>query len=167
MSADARTTSALAGSPRPTIAAHGLVVEVNDGWEARVFRRTATEAGDETLPVVHLATFPLPAERGDFGAGAVEVMDRDDIFVTVFEFGPESAGQPLFASEGWPTIEPQHFETARLQHAIPGQSGVQYFFHVGGRAFCVYAVLGSHARRAELAPKVAAAVAAVSVEVSE
>ena len=41
-----------------------------------------------------------------------------------------------------------------MQRTIHGQSGTQVFFVERGRAFCLYAVLGNHARRDRLAPVV-------------
>ena len=50
-----------------------------------------------------------------------------------------------------------------MQRAIAGQAGVQYFFNEGGRAFCLYAVIGSYAQRAALVPKVNAVLATVKI----
>ena len=41
--------------------------------------------------------------------------------------------------------------------------GCQYFFNEGGRAFCLYAVIGSYAQRAALVPKVNAVLATVKI----
>ena len=41
-----------------------------------------------------------------------------------------------------------------VQRPLPGQSGAQYFFTEADRAFCLYVVLGSHARRRQLVPEV-------------
>ena len=151
------------GEGTSTIRSHGLAVDVRDGWEASVYRRAALP-GERAEAVVHLATFPLPAKRGDFGAGAVELMGRDDIFVSLFEYGAGAAKQALFSHDGWPVIAAEQFATARLQHAIRGQSGVQHFFRLDARAFCLYVVLGSHARRAALAPLANDAVQGLRVE---
>jgi hypothetical protein len=144
-----------------TIEAHGISAAVLDGWEARIYRREPMHPVERTYPVVHLATFALPDDRGDFGAGAVEHMRSDDVFVTLFEYAEASAGKGLFRRRGWPDVRPEHFEPQRLQHAIAGQAGVQYFFSVGPdrsrlRAFCLYIVIGSHARRAQLAARAVA-----------
>ncbi len=132
----------------------GLVVEVPSGWSARVSRRPAS-AGATTNAVLHLATFPLPDQRGDFGSGAVERMGPDDVLVVVFEYDPQASGTALFTRRGRPRPTPADFSTRQLQRALPGQSGVQYFYTEAGRAFCLYVVLGSHSRRAWLVPKVA------------
>lgn len=104
---------------------------------------------------MHLASFPLPAERGSFGSGAVEFMRSDDVFMTLFEYGEESVGTPLFAAQGIPRqIAAREFDRNALQRALPGQSGLQRFFTEGGRAFCLYIVLGSHIDRADVLSQV-------------
>jgi hypothetical protein len=124
------------------VAAHGLDVDVPPGWEARIMRRGVQSFGEQPRPVVHMANFALPEGRGDFGAGVVETMGGRDVFVVVFEYGPESVGQPLFRHRGLPRLRADHFSSRRLQRAIPGQAGAQLFFTAAGRAFCLYAVLG-------------------------
>lgn len=131
----------------------GLALDVPAGWDVRIAQRPATD-GDTPNPVLHAATFPLPDRRGDFGSGAVERMRPDDVLIVLFEYDPEAAATALFAGRGRPRPAPGDFSTRQLQRARPGQSGVQYFYAEGGRAFCLYVVLGSHARRAVLVPKV-------------
>lgn len=144
------------------VARHGLEVDVPAGWNARISRRPSTN-GDTVNPVVHLASFPLPDQRGDFGSGAVERMHLDDALVVLFEYDPEATTTALFAREGRPRPKAADFSTRQLQRALPGQSGVQYFYRESGRAFCLYVVLGSHARRAVLVPQVARLVAGLTV----
>ena len=92
------------------------------GWEGRISKRgqpsvaAARVAGapaaegvgpegtpaERPQPIAHLANFPLPEDRGDFGSGAVDVMGSGDVLVVLFEYGPESVGQPLFSREGMP-----------------------------------------------------------------
>lgn len=135
----------------------GISVDVPGGWEGTIdgggFEQLGTGAKKPTL--MHVGSFALPADRGSFGSGATELMNTDDILIVLFEYGPESVGTPLFANEGPPrNLAPGDFERDALQHAIPGQSGVQRFFTTRGRAFCLYVVLGSHIDRAELVPRV-------------
>jgi hypothetical protein len=100
-------------------------------------------AVDADAAVLHVGTFALPADRGDFGSGAVEVMRDGDTFVALLEFGPEEVGTPLFADEGLPRrLDPRRFGARSLQRQIPGQAGFQHFFSHAGRAFCLYVVLG-------------------------
>jgi len=105
------------------------------------------------MPVAHLATFGLPAERGDFGSGAVEIMGAEDLFMAFVEFGPECAGTPLFAETQLPRLDPSGFARNRLQRALLGQSGHQSWHTIKNRAFCLYVVLGSHGLAKKLVPR--------------
>jgi hypothetical protein len=78
-------------------------------------------------------------------------MGPDDVFATLFEFGPESLGTALFSPRGRPaSFTPDDFSPVRLRRGIPGQSGMQRFFTEAGRPFSFYAVLGNHLRRESL-----------------
>jgi hypothetical protein len=149
------------------LTSHGIDVDVPRGWDGEIYRReeltTQSEGGGVSQPVVHLANFPLPPARGDFGSGAVEVMHSDDLLIVLFEYGPESVASQLFSSEGFPVVSADDFDPNTMQRPLPGQSGAQYFFNASGRAFCLYVVLGSHVRRNELVPEVNAVLAAVSL----
>lgn len=118
----------------------------DDGEEgAEIESRSEPEEPAElTLaPVLHVGTFALPADRGDFGSGAVELMNDGDSFVALLEYGPEEAGSALFAAQGLPRrLDPRNFSNRSLQRQLPGQAGWQYFFTEQGRAFCLYIVLG-------------------------
>lgn len=146
------------------LAAHRLAVGVPRGWEARIFRRVASHAAEGTHPVIHLANFPLPEERGDFGGGVTEHMTGPDVFVTVFEYGPESVGQPLFAHQGVPTLTEAMFSPARLQRTLPGQLGAQVFFTAAGRPFCLYVVIADRRYLPAAVAEVNRAVAALEIE---
>lgn len=154
----------------------GIAVDLPAGWDALLYRReelpTAADGtfsrqslepgalerlapGATTHPVLHTASFPMPPDRGDYGSGAVDVMETQDIFVSLLEFHPDAAKTPLFARQGIPQgLSSDDFGAAALQRSLPGQSGCQRFFSVQGRAFCLYVVLGSHARRHLLVPTV-------------
>lgn len=145
----------------------GISIEVPDGWEG------AASGGDFALlsdgrrqpTLFHLASFPLPAERGSFGSGAVERMGSGDVMVVLFEYGSESADTPLFATRGIPrALDPQAFDRQALQHGVQGQSGLQHFFTHNGRAFCLYVVVGSHIDRVELVARVNDALSSLEIE---
>jgi hypothetical protein len=137
----------------PTISAHGIVTRLPDGFEGRIFVRPATVG--VTYPVGQFATFPIPDDTGDFGSGAVTLMGPSDVFATLFEYGPESLGTALFARQGRPAgFSEADFSPMTLRRGIPGQSGTQWFFTESGRPFSFYAVLGSHALRPVLVPRV-------------
>jgi len=136
------------------VAAHRLAVDTPRGWDAHIYRRDQSEVGEQSYPVMHAANFALPSIRGDFGSGAVDRMRRDNVLVVLLEFDPPSVQTALFANRGVPRPRADDFHPAQLQRVLPGQSGAQWFFNTGNRAFCLYVVLGSHHRRARLVPHV-------------
>ena len=153
------------------LAAHGVSVDVPAGWEAELSTQPdpamldpSLESSNASLVVVHAANFSLPAERGDYGSGAVEIMDRGGIFAALIEFDSASATSKLFAHEGFPTrLEPADFAPDQLHLSLPGQAGLQQFFHVGSRAFCLYTVIGSYSRRNLLVPELNRMLAGLSI----
>ena len=137
------------------LAAHGVGVEIPNGWEAELstVQEDAHLAGPVSFSnrprvLLHAANFALPVLRGDYGSGAVETMDSGSVLVVILEFDRASASTALFASEGLPNrLTADDFSTQQLQRPQKNQSGTQRFFHVGDRAFCLYVVLGSHTMR--------------------
>jgi hypothetical protein len=161
----------------PALSAHGVTLSPPAGFEGRVFRRPAfgevgaTAADGPPAPpgevpntVVHVATIALPPDTGDFASGAVGDLGPDDVLVVLFEYDSSAAGQGLFARAGIPrAVSADDFSPAMMQRTIPGQAGCQSFFTEGGRAFCLYAVIGSYARRVALAAKVTSVLATVAI----
>jgi len=143
--------------------AHGLAVGLPAGWEGRIQRRPAVVASGDTHAVVHLANFPLPERRDDFGGGVTPGMRSPDVFVTLFEYGPEALGTPLFAAQGIPRVNAAMFTSKRLQRPLPGQLGCQNFFTVGARTFCLYVVAGSRAHLPRIIFEVNAVLARLQV----
>jgi hypothetical protein len=131
---------------------HGIEIALPSGWDGRIYRRAL--GAQRTPPILHAANFPLPSDRGDYGSGAVERMQRHDVLVTLVEHDRSAAGSALFAARGLPHLSASDFSRHMLQRTLPGQSGVQRFFTWNGRPFCLYVVLGSHAARARLVPLV-------------
>lgn len=142
---------------------HGLSVDPPSGWEVQIFQRSPDGDGSTNCPVMHAATIPLPAHRGDFGTGAVELLGERDALVSLVEFEPEAARTPLFSRRGFPRPRPSEFHPQQLQRTLPGQSGCQWFFNDNDRAFCLYVVLGSHAQRIRVLPRVHALLDSVAV----
>lgn len=137
-----------------TLQAHGIAAALPNGFEGQIFQRQLG-GGAVTRPVAQFATFPLPAQVGDFGGGAVDLMGPTDVFVVLFEYGPESLGRALFARQGMPrSLGPLDFRPYTLRRGLPGQSGTQWFFTEAGRPFTLYVVLGGHAQRQGLLPQV-------------
>lgn len=133
----------------------GLSVTVPPAWEARISRTTSDIESGQTRPVAHIATIPLPAQRGDYGSNVVERLGPDDIFVSLVEFGTEAVDSELFPRvDVMPdSIEPHEFQPHQLQRVLPGQAGKQVFFTYRDRAFCLYVVVGSFARRSSLSDR--------------
>lgn len=142
----------------------GLAVSPALGWEATIYRRPAGP-GQETYPVVHAATVPLLANRGDYGSGVVERLGPHDVFVSVLEFGPEAANTALFSSlRGVPGLTPDAYRPNQLQRTIRGQAGVQRFFTTSGRGFCLYSVIGGYANRVALTARANEILGSIRVE---
>lgn len=139
----------------PELVSQGLGVSLPSGWDGHIYRRGAAGPA-QTHPVLHAATFALPPERGDFGGGAVELMGADDIFVSLFDFGPDAASAALYQKRsGVPrSVSADMFSPHSLQRGLPGQCGLQVFFNAGGRGLCLYIVLGSWQDRVSLVAKV-------------
>jgi len=149
------------------ITAHGLSAETPAGWDGQIYVRRPLPAeellqtaaaddgleapiGESTAPIVHLANFALPADRADFGGGAVELMESGAVFIALIEHDPAVVDTPLFQHPvPWP-LSPDDFSPEQMQRTLPGQAGVQRFFATNGRAFCLYAVIGSYRTRALL-----------------
>jgi hypothetical protein len=162
------------------INAHGLTVEVPSGWEGRIFRRNAAgegqqraaevpgpdaPAGELTFPLAQLSTVALPADPADYGSDVVETLGLGDVFIVLKEFQPEEAGQPLFQRAGLPRqLDAEGFHPGTLQRTLPLQAGQQIFFNEGGRAFCLYVVIGDYRRRQELTGAINAVLAGMTIE---
>lgn len=133
-----------------TVRAQGVTLMVPSGWEARIFRRPAAPP-ETTHTVAHLANFPLPPDVGDYGDGAVQLMGPLSILACLVEFHPSHSSDALFAVPGPPGDLPvDEFRRSTLQHGQPGQVGLQRFFNAGGRAWSLFAVLGSEELRVRL-----------------
>lgn len=137
------------------LAAHGLAVSLPPGWEGTITAEqeavvaaqslafAASAAPPETTPVAQFATFALPAVRDDFGGTALERMGRDDVFISLLEYAADEASSELFSARGLPRrLDARAFSPQMLQRRIFRHTGLQRFFNHGGRAFCLYIVLG-------------------------
>jgi hypothetical protein len=133
------------------IAAHGIQVDLPAGWDGRISRRPGGRA------VLQAASFRLPLEDGDFATKATSTMPPDGVVVVLLEYDPALAGSGLFASAGPPKLlTATDFSPSTMLRRLPGQAGVQRFFSRDGRAFCLYAVIGSHAEAGRLADRATA-----------
>ena len=156
-----------------TKSAHGLSVKVPAGWDGSI-RRAAGDPSDTdiddvgrlgtTNPVLHVASFPLPAVRGDYGGGAVQAMGPNDVFIALVEFDPDAGSTPLFSAPGLRRpLRVTDFDRSTMHRPLPGASGHQQFFHTRGRAFALYVALGAHRLRASSVPRVDRVLATLSI----
>jgi hypothetical protein len=164
------------------IQAHGLAVSTPSGWEGRIYRRpaagevqgtstdgpvagAAAPSGEQVHPVVHVATIPLAADVADFASDAVDGLGPADAIVVLKEFDPSETRFVLFGARGMPrALDPDWFDPSSLQRTLPGQAGLQRFFQDGGRAFCLYVVLGAFARRNDVVPRVNEVLATIQID---
>lgn len=123
------------------VGAHGLSIDAPRGWEARVFCRPGA------APVLHVASFALHRDDGDYGAAATGRMRGDDVFAALLAFEGVQAGVGLFAADALPVLRAGDFGPAQLQVMRPGHLGCQRFFTLQDRPFCLYAVLRPARRR--------------------
>ena len=129
----------------------GIRSKVPAGWDCRIGKRFASEGEERTYVFLHASTRRLLGNRADYGGGVVETLNSRDVFVALIEFGPDEAGSALFKEVAeLPTLEVSQFHRNQLQRRIRGQAGVQHFFTLRGRPFCLYVVLGSIANAFEL-----------------
>jgi len=145
------------------LVAHGLAVAPPIGMDARIMRRAIVNAQERTFPVMHIASFPLPEQRDDFGGNFTSTMRSSDVLIVLFEYAPESSAQPLFSARGVPRVRAAQFSPQRLQRPLPGQLGCQLFFQQHGRAFCLYVVAGGRASLPRIITQVNAALAALDI----
>jgi hypothetical protein len=131
-----------------TLDAHGVSLALPAGWDGRIGRRPGGYA------VAHAASFPLPAEDGDFATAAAARLPAGGVVVVLVEYEPALAGIGLFAPVGPPArLAARDFSAATLLRRLPGQAGLQRFFSHAGRAFCLYVVVGSPAPDPALAAR--------------
>lgn len=141
----------------------GISVDLPAGWEGAISPATRLADGAVRHSVTHLANFPLPVNRGDYGSGAVDAMQNGDVLIVLLEFGPDSLGTALFNSERPPFLRASDFSRDMLQQRIEGQGGTQRFFSEAGRTFCLYVVVGDYIDRVEVLPSINQVLAQVSI----
>jgi hypothetical protein len=84
-------------------------------------------------------------------------MGAGGVFLALTEFGADLAGRGLFDQPGPPRrLRAADLSPAALQRTIAGRAGVQRFFTISGRAFCLYLVVGAESKL-DAAPLVAQA----------
>ena len=127
----------------------GIAIELPTGWDAEIYRRPTDASAlssdgtpEQTNAVLHAANFALPEPRGDFGSGAVELMQRSNLLIVLFEYNTDDAQSALFRQSGLPLpLIADEFHPHNMQRARRGLQGCQRFFNTGTRAWCLYVVV--------------------------
>lgn len=156
------------------IAANGIAVDLPSGWDGQIYVRTGaralpddpalTDRPAEAHPILHASNVPLPADRGDYGGNAVEAMGAGGIFLALLEEERAAADTAMYRFPiPWP-LDPDDFHPQQMQRGVPGGAGCQRFFVAGGRPFCLYVAIGSHATRTVLTREVNRVLATVELD---
>jgi hypothetical protein len=133
------------------LSAHGIRIELPDGWSGRLFSR------GEGVATLHVGNFTLALNDGEFGDRSTGAMTEGASFIALTEYRAGAALRPgagLFAPRRIPRrLDPTALKRTGLAHPRPGQVGTQHFFTAAGRPFCLYVVLagGRSTRRRQLA----------------
>jgi hypothetical protein len=126
----------------------GISVDLPRGWEGRAFVPVAP-APALTFPVLHAATFAIPPDDSSYGGGLARAMGTEATMFALVEFDRALAGEKLFREDRLPiAVRPAELSPGALQVRRPGHAAVQRFFAESGRAFCLYAIVGSRHDRA-------------------
>lgn len=141
----------------------GITVDLPPGWEGSIRPPATLPDGAQRHSVTHLANFPLPAVRGEYGSGAVDLMSDGDALIVLLEFGPESVGTVLFDKTRPPFLRASDFSRDTLQQRVEGHGGCQRFFTEAGRAFCLYVVVGDYIDRVDVLESINSALNRITI----
>ena len=121
---------------------HGLSIEVPPRWEGRIFTPDLP-APALNLPILHLTDTILSMQRSTFAPELAARAGPSGALVALVEFEGRLADRGLYAAQGLALpLRRDGFDPHALQLPDPSQEGHQRFFSQGGRAFCLYVVLG-------------------------
>ena len=65
---------------------------------------------------------------------------QGQVVASLVEFAPRLADRGLYAPQGVPAFDLEDLDPRAVQRHLPGRSGLQRFFSVGGRAFSLYVI---------------------------
>jgi len=118
---------------------HGLRVQIPHSWEARIWAsRDEASNPARDLAVIHAGSFALPHEDMHFGGLAPGKMRAGDFFIALVEYGKPSSDR-WFKARGIPLpVTWLNFRESFVRNAIPQHVGLQHFFSLGERTFCLY-----------------------------
>jgi hypothetical protein len=120
----------------------GLSIEVPPRWEGRIFLPDLP-APAVNLPIMHLTDATLSMVRSTYAPELAARAGSSGALVALVEFEDRLADRGLYAAQGLHLpLRRDRFDAHALQLPDPSQQGHQRFFSQGGRAFCLYVVLG-------------------------
>ncbi len=118
-----------------------------------------------SAPYLHVASFALHADAGQFGAAVTGRMGPDSAFAALVEYLVDADVTPdagLFSGRWRHRLGLHEFRHNQLQVTRPGHLGLQRFFTAAGRPYCLYAVIAPIRRRpAQLAGELSAVLKSV------
>ena len=122
---------------------HGIAIDVPRGWEGRIFVPDLAPPAIN-LPILHLTDAILTVERSSYAPELANRAGGTGILVALLEFDHTLADVGLYEPQGLKLPLPRdRFHPKALQFPSLVQEGHQRFFSWGGRAFCLYVVLGT------------------------
>jgi hypothetical protein len=122
---------------------HGLSIEVPTRWEGQIFL-PSLPAPAVNLPILHLTDATLSMQRSTYAPELAARAGPSGALVALVEFEDRLADRGLYATQGLRLpLRRDRFDPRALQLPNPSQEGHQRFFSQGGRAFCLYVVLGT------------------------
>lgn len=121
------------------LAGEGLALDVQRGWEARIFTPDLPPPAIN-LPIVRLTNFAMPLTRDTYAEDVADELKPGHVVASLVEFDGALADRGLYAPQGVPTLHETDLDPRAVQRQLPGQAGVQRFFSARGRAFSLYVV---------------------------
>jgi hypothetical protein len=124
------------------LSGHGLTIDVPPGWEGRIFTPDLAPPA-VNLPILHLTDTILSMQASTYAPELAARAGPAGALVALVEFEDRLADRGLYAAQGLALpLRRDRFDPHALQLPDPFQEGHQRFFSQGGRAFCLYVVLG-------------------------
>jgi hypothetical protein len=115
---------------------HGLIIEIPEGWDGRIYRRP------ESLAICQVANFAIALDADDFGGTTAGVLPSGGVFATLFENDPAFANSGMYEPRGLPLpLDSERLTSSALVQGLPGQAGLQHFFSENDRAFMLHVIV--------------------------
>lgn len=124
---------------------HGVRLTLPEGWSGRIFRQRP-KPPEQMGPMVHAGNFAIPMNDFAFASEMMAQVRPGRVAFAYLEYLPDQVirpGEGLYEKEGVPgPFALEDFSPLTMHVRLPGQAGLQRFFHVRGRTVVLYAVIG-------------------------